>query len=159
MQETIELDGFDTKLLAALQNDGRLANQDLADKVGLSASQCSRRRTRLEALGLIAGYHARLDERKLGFGVIAFIQVTLARHSRDNARRFAELIAREPAIQQAFAVTGDADYLLRVIATDLAALSRLVSDILLAHESVAQVRSSIALDRLKDTLHVPAVGR
>ncbi len=80
----------------------------------LSASQCSRRRARLEQSGVIAGYHARLDPHRLGFGVTAFVQVTLARHSPDNARHFRALVERTGAIQQAYAVTGDADYLLKV---------------------------------------------
>lgn len=129
--------------------------QQLADRIGLSASQCSRRRARLEAAGIIAGYHADLGAERLGFGVTAFVQVTLARHSPDNARQFRALVQRTGAIQQAHAVTGDADYLLRVTVRDLSALGRLINDVLLPHGSVAQVRSSVALERLKDTTALP----
>ncbi len=155
MQKDLALDGFDLRLLALLQADGRLSVQDLADRVGLSASQCSRRRARLEQSGVIAGYNARLDPQRLGFGVTAFVQVTLARHSPDNARHFRALVARTSAIQQAHAVTGDADYLLKVVVQDLKSLGALVNDVLLPHGSVAQVRSVVALEELKNTEALP----
>ena len=155
MQEMVDLDGFDNRLLDALQDDARLTIQDLAERVGLSPSQCSRRRARLEEAGLIAGYHAHLDPERMGFGVIAFVQVTLLRHSPDNARLFRELVARTGAIQQAFAVTGEADYILRVAVPDLRQLSALVNDVLLPHGTIAQVHSLVALERLKDTDRLP----
>src|SRR5690242_10304030 len=77
----IEVDTFDLKMLAALQDDGRLTNQQLADRIGLSASQCSRRRMRLEEEKVISGYHADLSSEALGFNLIAFINITLATHS------------------------------------------------------------------------------
>ena len=84
----ISVDAFDLEVLAALQDDGRLTNQQLADLVGLSASQCSRRRMRLEEEKVIAGYHADLASEALGFNLMAFIHITLATHSPDNAERF-----------------------------------------------------------------------
>jgi DNA-binding Lrp family transcriptional regulator len=102
------MDHFDIKLLDALQRDGRLTNNELAEKVGLSPSQCSRRRGQLEEEGAIRGYHAALEPGALGFGVIAFVQVTLATHSPDNARRFQQLVERVDEVQEAFAVTGEA---------------------------------------------------
>ncbi len=155
MQEHVALDGFDLHLLTLLQGDGRLAVQELADRVGLSASQCSRRRARLEAQGVIAGYAARLDPQRLGLDVVAFVQVTLARHSPDNAQHFRGLVERTAAIQQAYAVTGDADYLLRVAVRDLRGLAALINDVLLPHGSVAHVRSMVGLERLKDTTALP----
>ncbi|MBC7577727.1 MAG: Lrp/AsnC family transcriptional regulator [Tardiphaga sp.] len=156
----IPVDAFDLKLLAALQNDGRLTNQQLADVAGLSASQCSRRRMRLEQEKVITGYHADLSAEALGFGVIAFIQVTLATHSPDNAKKFRALVARVDEIQEAYSLTGDADYVLKAVLRDLKGLSRLVNDVLMPHQSVAHVRSSIVLDRLKETSRLPlkAVG-
>ena len=155
MQQTVTLDAFDLRLLRILQADGQVSVLELGKRVGLSASQCSRRRARLEATGLIAGYHACLSAQRLGFDVTAFVQVTLARHSPDNARHFRALVERTSAIQQAHAVTGDADYLLRVSVRDLAALGALVNDVLLPHGSVAQIRSMVALERLKDTTALP----
>ncbi|CAN1487861.1 Lrp Transcriptional regulators [Rhabdaerophilaceae bacterium] len=149
------MDNLDIKLLDALQRDARLTNNELAEKVGLSASQCSRRRSQLEAEGIIRGYAADLDPAALGFGVIAFVQVTLATHSPDNARRFLQLVSRVPEVQEAFAVTGEADYLVRLVARDLPSLAALLNETFLPHESVAHVRSSIALATLKDTRILP----
>jgi DNA-binding Lrp family transcriptional regulator len=112
MQEPIPLDGFDLRLLAALQDSGRLTNQEVGDRIGLSPSQCSRRRTALEAAGLIRGYRAELAAELLGFRLLVFINVTLAAHSRDNARGFRDLVARVDEVQEAYALTGDTDYLL-----------------------------------------------
>ncbi|WP_398467295.1 Lrp/AsnC family transcriptional regulator [Tardiphaga sp.] len=151
----IEVDSFDLKMLAALQEDGRLTNQQLADSVGLSASQCSRRRMRLEDEKVISGYHADLAPEALGFSVVAFIQVTLATHSPDNAKKFRALVQRVDEIQEAYSLTGDADYVLKAVLRDLKGLSDLVNDVLMPHQSVAHVRSSIVLDRLKETSKLP----
>src|SRR5512141_3027930 len=97
----ISVDSFDLRILAALQDDGRLTNQELADIAGLSASQCSRRRMRLEQDGVIAGYRAPLASRALGFELIAFIQIALATHSPDNAQKFRTLVNRVEHIQEA----------------------------------------------------------
>jgi DNA-binding Lrp family transcriptional regulator len=155
MQESVALDAFDLKLLAALQDNGALTNQELAARVNLSASQCSRRRQRLEEAGIIRGYRADLDAARLGFGVTVFIFVALSTHSRNNARRFRDLIAAVPLVQEAHAMTGDSDYLIKALVPDLKALSALVNDILLPHDSVERVRSSIVLETLKDAARVP----
>lgn len=149
------MDSFDIKLLSALQADGRLTNNELAERVGLSASQCSRRRAALESDGLIERYAAVLSAEAVGLGVVALIQVRLATHSPDNSRRFAELVRRLDVIQEAYSLTGEADYVLKVAVPDLKALSALLNDVLLPHGSVAQVRSSIVLDRLKHTTALP----
>ena len=151
----IDIDTFDLKMLAALQDDGRLTNQELADIAGLSASQCSRRRMRLEEEKVIAGYRAELSGAAMGFEVIAFIQITLATHSPDNARKFRALVNRVDDIQEAYALTGDADYLLKVVLRDLKGLSDIVNNVLMPHPSVAHVRSSIVLDRLKESTKLP----
>jgi DNA-binding Lrp family transcriptional regulator len=149
------MDQFDVKLLQALQSDGRLSNFELADLVGLSASQCSRRRAALEDAGTIASYHAHLDHEALGLGIVVFVQVTLATHSPDNSRRFLKLIESLDEVQEAYALTGEADYLVKATITDLKALSRLLNEVFLPHDSVAHVRSSIVLDRLKHTPQLP----
>lgn len=136
------LDAFDLRLLAALQDHGRLTNQEVGERIGLSPSQCSRRRSALEAAGLIRGYRAELAAEVLGFRLLVFIQVTLAQHSGDNAEKFRTLIGRLDEVQEAYAMTGDADYLLKAVLPDLRDLSVLVNDVLLRHESVARVRSS-----------------
>ena len=140
---------------AALQDDGRLTNQQLADLVGLSASQCSRRRMRLEEEKVIAGYHADLASEALGFNLIAFIHITLATHSPDNAKKFRALVNRVDDIQEAYSLTGDADYVLKAVLRDLKSLSDIVNNVLMPHPSVAHVRSSIVLDRLKESAKLP----
>ncbi len=155
VQDSVPLDGFDLRLLTVLQDNGRLTNQEVGDRIGLSPSQCSRRRTALEAAGLIRGYRADLAAEALGFRLLVFINVTLSAHSRDNARSFRDLVARVDEVQEAYALTGDADYLLKVVVPDLKDLSALVNEVLLPHETVARVRSSIVLDRLKETARLP----
>jgi len=149
------MDEFDTKILDALQRDGRKTNYELADLAGLSASQCSRRRTSLEESGVIEGYHAKLSGEQLGLKVLVFVQVALATHSPDNSKRFAKLIDSLDEVQEAYALTGETDYLVKLVVEDLAALSRILNDVLLPHQSVAHVRSSIVLDKLKFTNQLP----
>jgi len=144
------IDEFDRKILALLQSDARLTNNDLSERVNLSPSQCSRRRQRLEEDGFILGYRARLDRDRLGFSLVSVISVTLATHNRDNARRFGELLARLPEVQEAHALTGEMDYFLKVITPDLKALSRFVNEELLPHDSVQHVKTAIVLETLKE---------
>lgn len=149
------IDGFDRKILSLLQEDARLTNNDLSERVNLSPSQCSRRRQRLEEEGLIRGYFAQLDRERLGFPLVNVITVTLATHNPDNARRFADLVARLPEVQEAYALTGEMDYVLKVVTPDLKSLSQFVSDILLPHESVQHVKTAIVLQTLKETGALP----
>ena len=149
------LDNFDFKLLAALQTDGRLTNAELGDKVGLSASQCSRRRLRLEASGIIAGYQARLDASQLGFGLTALVQVSLAAHSKENAAQFRAFLKGQDEIQEAYSLTGESDYLLKIIVRGLQDLSRIINDTILPNPIISHIKSSIILDTLKNTQRIP----
>jgi DNA-binding Lrp family transcriptional regulator len=149
------MDDFDIKLLRALQDDGRLTNYDLAEHAGLSASQCSRRRAALEASGVIASYHAVLSAEAVGLAIMVFVQVTLSTHSPDNSKHFLKLVSGLDEVQEAYSMTGEADYLVRLAVPDLKALSRILNDVFLPHASVAHVRSSIVLDRLKQTTRLP----
>ena len=155
MRDTIEIDAFDIGLLAALQADGSLSNQALSERVHLSPSQCSRRRARLEATGIIARYKAVLAPGRLGFGIVALIGVRLATHTPGAAERFHQLIARRGEVREAYSLTGDMDYQLRVITPDLKALSDFISHVLLSHGSVQTVQSAIVLDTLKDEGGLP----
>ncbi|UUP18556.1 Lrp/AsnC family transcriptional regulator [Nitratireductor thuwali] len=150
-----QIDGFDRKILSLLQTDARLTNNDLSERVNLSPSQCSRRRQRLEEDGLISGYCAVLNRERLGFPLINVITVTLATHNPDNARRFADLVARLPEVQEAFALTGEMDYILKVVTPDLQSLSDFVNAVLLPHESVQHVKTAIVLQTLKETFSLP----
>lgn len=144
------LDGFDLKILAHLQDDGRLTNNELSELIALSPSQCSRRRARLEGEGYIQTYRAHLDRQKLGLDLLVVIAVTLATHNRDNAKRFQKLVEDLPDVLECFSLTGEMDYHLKVVTRDLAGLSHFVNDVLLPHESVQHVKTSIVLNVLKD---------
>ena len=152
---TIALDGFDHAILSALQADSTRTNAELAESVRLSASQCSRRRSRLEAEGVIAGYGARLDASRLGFGLKAITRVNLSAHSEKNAEGFAAFLDRHDVVRSAFSVSGDADYVLVIITRDLAAFADFIHRHLLPHPLVAQVRSEIVLLTLKESAGVP----
>jgi DNA-binding Lrp family transcriptional regulator len=149
------MDDFDLKLLNALQQDGRLTNLELAERIGLSASQCSRRRTALEQSGVIEGYHAALANQAVGLDVLVFIQVGLATQSPDSAQAFAKLIRGLDEVQEAYSLTGEADYLVKLVVPDLKTLSRILNEVFLPHRSVGHVRSSVVLDRVKQTTQLP----
>lgn len=151
----IEIDGFDTKILALLQRDAAVTNQQLGERIGLSASQVSRRRQRLEETGVLRRYRADIDPASVGFTVVAFVGVALDAHSRQNARRFKDLVRGLPEVQEAHVMTGDMDYLLKVVVRDLAALADFINEDLLPHDSVRNVRSSIAMETLKDDNLLP----
>ena len=156
---SVQIDEFDRKLLRLLQEDARLTNAELSERVNLSASQCSRRRMRLEQAGIIRGYRADLDREKLEVGIVNIITVTLATHNRDNARRFARLIGDLPEVLEAYALTGEMDYIIKVVTADLKGLSAFVSEVLLPHESVQHVKTSIVLDTLKESAALPLMSR
>ncbi len=149
------MDPIDVKLLDALQANGRLTNADLAAMVGLSASQCSRRRMLLEEKGTISGYQATIDQLGVGLVITVFVNVRLTAHSLDNRRHFTQLIESLPEVQEAYTLTGENDYMLKVIAPSLETLSRIVNERFLPHPSIAQVRSAIVLDRLKQSSRLP----
>lgn len=155
MTDDERIDRFDRKILSLLQADGRLTNNDLSERVNLSPSQCSRRRQRLEEEGFIRGYRAVLDRDRLGFSLVNVISVTLATHNRDNARNFAELLSRLPEVQEAHALTGEMDYILKVVTPDLKSLSDFVNGVLLPHDSVQHVKTAIVLETLKETSALP----
>ncbi len=132
-----------------LQVNGDATNQQLADRVGLSASQCSRRKAQLEDEGYIEGYTAKLSPERLGLHVTVFVGITLARHSKSNSEQFHTLMDRLDEVQEAHAMTGDYDYLVKVTVQSLAALSAFINDVLLPHPAVQQVRSNIVLETIK----------
>ncbi|MCV9966460.1 Lrp/AsnC family transcriptional regulator [Pararhizobium sp. BT-229] len=154
-----QLDGYDLKILAQLQDDGRLTNNELSERIALSPSQCSRRRARLETEGFIHSYRAMLDRGRLGLDLMVVIAVTLATHNRDNAKRFAALIADLPEVLECYALTGEMDYHLKVVTYDLAGLSHFVNEVLLPHDSVQHVKTSIVLATLKDFQGLPVRQR
>lgn len=149
------MDPTDSRLLALVQRDATLTAQQLGEALNLSPSQAGRRRQRLEETGVIRGYGARLDPGRLGLGVEAFIQIVMATHTEANARDFVAVTRAEPAITGAWTLTGEADYLLRVHCRDLAALNRLVQQVLLPHPAVSRVQSQIVMERVKPDAPLP----
>lgn len=151
----IELDRIDRKILEHLQVHGRASNVELSEVANLSPAQCLRRHRRLEELGLISGYAARLNARHVGLGVIAFIHVTMARGHVDELPKFQDLIADLKQILECYSVTGDFDYVLKVVAQDLEALSQFLMHTLMHMPGVSAVRSSVCLNEIKCTTALP----
>ena len=149
------LDEVDSQLLTEVQKDAVLTAQELGDRLNLSPSQAGRRRQRLEADGYITGYSAKLDPDRLGLSVQAFVQVQMASHAPEMARSFASLIAKQTEVISAWAMTGEADYLLRVWCADLAGLHHLTHKVLLPHAAVGRVQSQIVMDQFKQDAALP----
>ena len=142
------LDETDLRLLNILWNSGRATLAEMGKECGLSAPGVADRLRRLERNGVILGYAPRIGLAAAGFGLTAFVKVTLGHPSFREA--FLDLAASLPEIRECHHVTGSSDYLLKVAVGDLKALARLVNEILMPHESVARVRSEIALETLKE---------
>lgn len=153
--QSIEVDRVDLAILGALQRDGQATNAGLGESAHLSASQISRRRQRLEDAGVIAGYAALLDPAAVGLGVTAFAHVILERHGEARSEHFERLIDAMPEIVDCFAVAGEADYVLRIVAPDLAAFSELMMKRLLTLPGIAQIKTNIALHKVKQTHVLP----
>lgn len=153
----VDLDVFDLRLLSALQRDGRAPNATLAETVGLSASQVSRRLARLEADGVIATYAALLKPDAVGLSVLAFSSVSLERQA-EAMDGFEAAVLRFPEILECYSVTGEQDFVLRIVARDLKAFADFLSDRLLRVPGVRSVRSSIVLHTIKQTTALPLPG-
>ena len=145
----LSIDEYDHKILNALQRNGALTNAELSNEVNLSASQCSRRRLRLETRGIIAGYHAKLNTEALGLSLRAIVRVNLRSHSEENAEHFANLLERNEEIVEAFSVSGDADYVLIVQCKNLSNFADFIHSSLLPQQIISQVRSEIVLKDIK----------
>ena len=151
----LELDSYDWRMIQALQENARISNVALSEYVNLSPSQCSRRLQRLEQSGLIEHYATILNHAQMGFGVMAFVSVTLEKHGENPAKDFHEVIAAIPNILECYSVTGDADYLLRVVLADLKTFSDFLMDQLVAIRGVSHVKSTVVLDRIKSSTNLP----
>lgn len=147
----MQLDPTDLKILALLQADGRVSNQDLAEKVFLSASSCLRRVRMLEESGVISHYRAVLDPNVIGLEVDAFVQVTMRRDVEHWHENFTEAILTWPEVVGTYIITGDANYLLRVRARNLKHYSSFILERLYKTTGVLDIRSNIVLQTLKDS--------
>ena len=151
----INVDRFDLDILTELQNDATQTNAALAERIHLSPSQVSRRRQRLEENGVLQRVVALVDPVLAGIGAMAFAHVTLERHGGRRTAEFESAVAALPQVLECFSVTGEADYVLRIVAPDLAVLSDFLLKQLLALPGVTHVRSNIALERVKQTTALP----
>lgn len=149
------MDAIDGRILAELQADSRLTNVELAGRVGLSPSPCLARVRALEKAGVIRRYVALVEPAALGLGVHVFIQVTLERQVDRNLAEFERRMAQYPQVMECYLMTGDSDYLLRVLVRDMAALQDFIVDELTRIPGVANIRSSFALKQAKYTTALP----
>lgn len=151
----IELDHFDLALLDVLQRQGRATHQQLGEQVPLSPSQIGRRLQRLETIGVIDGYQVVLRPEALQLGVVAFTSLKLKHQNDLSIEQFQQEVDQLPEVLECHAVVGDADYLLRIVAPDLSALSTFVMKKLMRVPGVDSVRSNIVLKTFKRSGPLP----
>jgi Lrp/AsnC family leucine-responsive transcriptional regulator len=152
----MNIDRYDRQILQVLQEDGRISNQDLADRIGLSPSPCLRRVRALEEAGIIAGYRALLDARKLGLTLMALIHISMDRHTPDRFENFEAEIGTIPEIMECLLITGqDADYQLKAVVRDMDAYQELLLNRITRIPGVTGVHSSFVLRRVVDKTALP----
>ena len=152
----MKLDRYDRRILEVLQTDGRISNQDLADRIGLSPSPCLRRVRALEESGLIIGYRAMLDARKLGLTLLALVHISMDRHTPERFARFDAVVGELPEVLECLLITGqEADYQLKVIVRDMEAYQSLLLQKITRIEGVSGVHSSFVLRRVVDRTALP----
>jgi Lrp/AsnC family leucine-responsive transcriptional regulator len=149
------LDDGDRRILRALQRDGRMPIIALAEAVGLSATPCQRRVKRLEEAGVIRGYSAQVSPARVGLPLQAFVQVSLESHAEEVAEKFHKALAARPEVLAAYAMSGEMDYLLHVLAPDMEAFGDFATRALLRMPGVKETRSSFVLATLKEPGEVP----
>ena len=159
MQTPIPLDAVDRRILRALQADGRMTYDVLAHAVGLSPSAALRRVKRLEESGAIAAYVALLSPERIGLPLTAYLNVRLEKHTERHKRNpmdlFKAAVQTWPEVVECASLTGEMDYLLRVVVEDMSHYSRFIMDTLLKHPSVQDCKTSFVLDRVKNTTALP----
>lgn len=159
MDNADQLDAIDRRILRALQADGRMIYDALAAQVSLSPSATLRRVKRLEESGVIAGYVALVPPERVGLGLTAYLNVRLEKHAEVHKRTpmdlFRASVQAWPEVVECAALTGEMDFLLRVVVQDMAHYSRFIMDTLLKHPSVQDCKTSFVLDRVKNTTAVP----
>ena len=149
------MDDIDRKILTLLQSDARMANAELADRVGLSAAPCLRRVRALTEQGVIRKFVALLDPAAVSLGVTVFVQITLDLQVEGRLEIFERAIAKRPEVLECYLMTGDSDYLIRVVVPDVAAYERFLKQALTRLEGVASIKSSFALKQVKYSTLLP----
>ena len=155
VQKKVKLDKIDRKILSDLQANGRMTNVDLADRAGISAPPCLRRVRALEDNQIIRGYFAQLNERKLGFGVTAFATIRLKEQNDEDMIAFEKEIEANENIREAYVISGDYDYMIRVVARDWEEYEDFLTTKLTRMPNVASVRSSVKVKTAKYKPGVP----
>ncbi len=155
-----KLDRFDVKILKALQENGRISNQDLADRVGLSPSPCLRRVRALEEAGLVVGYRALVDAKALGLSLTALIHISMDRHTPERFSHFESQVREIPEVMECLLITGQAaDYQLKVVVRDMDAYQDLLLNRITRIQGVTGVHSSFVLRQVVYTTALPIAGR
>jgi DNA-binding Lrp family transcriptional regulator len=145
-----DLDAIDWKILRELQDDGRITNVELSKRVGISAPPCLRRVKRLEQSGIIRGYRAMLNSPALGLEVVAFCLIGLNHQSETELKAFAELTRGWPIVRAAWMVSGESDFLLHCVASDLTSFQTFVIEKLTSSPNVGTVRTALTIRQVKD---------
>ena len=152
----MDLDRYDRAILAALQRDGRMSNQELADRIGLSPSPCLRRVRALEDSGIISGYRALLNTKALGYSLMALIYISMDKHTPERFEHFDQEIGLIPEVVECLLITGQAaDYQLKVVAHNMDAFQELLLNRITRIQGVTGVHSSFVLRRVLDRTEVP----
>jgi len=149
------LDQIDRNILAALQNEGRITNVELASRVGLTAPPCLRRVRTLEEAGVIRGYHAQLDPAALGFGITVFAMVSLKSQAEADLLAFEDHVAKLPEVRECHMLNGEIDFVLKIVAHDLQAFQSFLTSQLTPAPNVASVKTSLTIRSSKQVPGVP----
>ena len=155
----MQIDAIDLKILDVLQRNARVSNAELAQSVGLSPSPCLRRIRNLEKAGVISKYAAILDQTVVELSISVFVQVTLERQVESALETFERLIRERAEVLECYLMTGDADYLLRIVVPDVAAYEQFLKDHLTRIPGVASIKSSFALNRVKYETALPIIKK
>ncbi|MDR9762274.1 Lrp/AsnC family transcriptional regulator [Rhizobium redzepovicii] len=150
-----EFEPGDIRILKALQSEGRLTNQELAERVGMSTSPCWRRVKRLEEAGVIRGYQALVDRRAVGLGVLAFVRVQIDTHSHDEAQRFEREVGELEAVIACYSVAGEADFLLQVVAADLDNYAEFAMTVIRRLPGIKEMHTMFVLKDIKASTILP----
>lgn len=152
----MQFDNKDRQILAVLQQQGRISNLELAEAVGLSATPCARRVKALEDMGIIAGYHALLDAKKLGLSLMALVHVSMDKHTPEQFERFESVINRCDSVLECYLITGQAsDYVMKVIVADMEAYQEFLLGTLTRIEGVTGVHSSFVMRQVVQRNKLP----
>jgi DNA-binding Lrp family transcriptional regulator len=149
------LDKHEKKILVELQQNGRLSNQELAERIGMSPAACWRRVKALQDSGVIRNYAAIVDPARVNMGQCVFAHVRLERHTEEFTENFVAMVRERPEVLECYAVTGDFDYILRIVETDVSSYDEFLRSFLFKLPGIAQVQSNLALREVKFDTALP----